>query len=275
MIILKKCFIILLSVSTLISTTNISNKMNQVEYSAHTQFDYSIKHKHNKTYKKHNYKHYNNIINISTSTVATDDYTIKTSTSTVTNNINNDTDNKNNTNNANCSNNVNENANNINTNINNTDNTNCEENKETLINIDIPRNTYSKPYEDGKYINCTSSKEYQTLKKCSIDEKGHYRLNEYYAVAMGTYFSDVGSKYLITLDTGKSFKVIKVDTKDDKDVTNYMIDQNGGIIEFIIDENTAYNYYGVGDNGYVLNGSYNNTDEFNGNIIKIEEIKGD
>ena len=252
--------------------------MNQVEYSAHTQFDYSIKHKHNKNYKKHNYKHYNNIINISTSTVATDDYTIKTSTSTVTNNINNDTDNKNNTNNANCSNNVNENANNtcnINTNINNTDNANCEENKETLINIDIPRNTYSKPYEDGKYINCTSSKEYQTLKKCSIDEKGHYRLNEYYAVAMGTYFSDVGSKYLITLDTGKSFKVIKVDTKDDKDVTNYMVDQNGGIIEFIIDEKTASDYYGIGDNGYVLNGSYNNTDEFNGNIIKIEEIKGD
>ena len=64
-------------------------------------------------------------------------------------------------------------------------------------------------------------------------------------------------------------------TKDDKDVTNYMVDQNGGIIEFIIDENTALNYYGIGDNGYVLNGSYNNADEFNGKIIKIEEIKGD
>ena len=43
-------------------------------------------------------------------------------------------------------------------------------------------------------------------------------------------------------------------------------------IEFIIDENTALNYYGVGDNGYVLNGSYNNADEFNGNIIKIIQI---
>ena len=54
--------------------------------------------------------------------------------------------------------------------------------------------------------------------------------------------------------------------------TNGMIDHTGGMIEFIIDTEKASSYYGVGKNGYVLNGSFNNHDDFNGKIVKIEQI---
>ena len=142
------------------------------------------------------------------------------------------------------------------------------------INIDIPTHTDAKTYEDGKYITNKSSSAYEWLSKCSVDERGHYMYDDkYHAVAMGNYFDDVGSKYCVTLDTGRIFYIIKCDVKQDKHTTNRIIDSSGAMIEFIIDENMAEQYYGIGENGYILNGNFNNREEFQGRIISMEQIK--
>lgn len=158
-------------------------------------------------------------------------------------------------------------------NISKQNNIEVKELKREFVNIDIPTYTFSKPYEDGKLITDKTSLAYKWLSECEVDSRGHYMYqNKYYAVAMGTYFDEVGSRYRITLDTGKEFYVIKCDTKQDRHTTNRMIDHTGGMIEFIIDTDTASSYYGVGKNGYVLNGNFNNCDDFNGKIVKIEQI---
>lgn len=148
-----------------------------------------------------------------------------------------------------------------------------EINEANMVNIEIPTYTYAKTYEDGGLITDTTSDCYEWISQCEIDEAGHYRYGEYYAVAMGNYFDEVGSKYKVTLDTGRTFYVIKCDVKQDQHTTNQMIDSSGAILEFIIDTETASNYYGVGSNGYILNGSFNNHENFNGNVVKIEMIE--
>lgn len=142
------------------------------------------------------------------------------------------------------------------------------------IEISIPTNTYSKTYEDGCFITDKTSPAYQMLSQCAIDYRGHYMYDEtYYAVAMGNYFDDVGSKYVVTLDGGSQFKIIKCDVKQDIHTINRMIDGAGAIIEFIINGSVASEYYGIGENGYILGGSFNNSEEFHGKIIGIEQIK--
>lgn len=142
-----------------------------------------------------------------------------------------------------------------------------------LVSIDIPTYTYAKTYEDGGLITNKTSQAYEWISKCDIDERGHYMYEDkYHAVAMGNYFDNVGSKYLVTFDSGKTIYVIKCDVKQDKHTTNQMIDGSGAMIEFIVDTEKASDYYWVGENGYILNGSFNNHDDFNGNIIKIEQI---
>lgn len=142
------------------------------------------------------------------------------------------------------------------------------------IAIDIPTHTYSKTYEDGRLITDRTSPAYQMLSQCDVDYRGHYMYdNLYYAVAMGNYFDDVGSKYIVTLEDGNQFKVIKCDVKQDRHTTNRMLDQAGAMIEFIINDLVAAQYYGVDTNGYILGGSFNNCDNFQGRIASIEQIK--
>lgn len=151
--------------------------------------------------------------------------------------------------------------------------TGVEKSEQILVNIDIPTHTYSKPYEDGSLIIDETSLAYKWISNCEVDYRGHYMYGgKYYAVAMGTYFDDVGSKYKVSLDTGKEIYVIKCDTKQDQHTIDRMIDHTGGMIEFIIDTEVASSYYGIGTNGYIMNGSFNNHDDFNGKIVKIEQI---
>ena len=132
--------------------------------------------------------------------------------------------------------------------------------------IDIPTYTQSKTYEDGSLITDTTSEAYNILSQCYIDERGHYMYEDYYAVAMGNYFDDVGSRYIVTLDDGSQFKIIKCDVKQDQHTTNRMLDSSGAMIEFIINTYQASQHYGVGVNGYILNGSFNNHEDFQGCI---------
>lgn len=98
---------------------------------------------------------------------------------------------------------------------------------------------------------------------------GEYGIEQdYYMIALGSYYgTEIGTKYRITLDTGKIFYGALADCKSDKHTnsTNQYISHNGNVVEFLIDKTK-------------LNKSVRKTGNagahapLKGNIIKIEKI---
>lgn len=135
--------------------------------------------------------------------------------------------------------------------------------------------TDTKSYMDYRKITDTTSPQYKLIHSDEIflDEKGFLR-DEFlaYGVAMGSAWGDVGSKYTITLDNGISFDVIKVEEKSDlhTDSTN-TYDPFGGIIEFVIDTKSDWMISNTWSNGLIFQGSFNNCEDFKGEIVSVEE----
>jgi len=125
----------------------------------------------------------------------------------------------------------------------------------------------NKTYMDYRALN-TSSAQYKLLMTMTIREGLFYTFDGYIAVALGSYFGPLGSKYSITLSSGVVLDVIKAEEKADRH-TNDGCEQkwDKSVIEFVIDSQTLP--YWVGSKGYFLNGNFNNADEFYGDIIKI------
>lgn len=126
-----------------------------------------------------------------------------------------------------------------------------------------------KTYMDGSKITNRSSAAYQTIKTTTISDDGFYKQGEYYAVALGNYYGPVGTKYRITLSSGKQFYAIKSDTKSDADTYNRCTHiSDGSMIEFIVDVATIKRVYPK----VSLYGNFNVLEQFNGNVVKIEKI---
>ena len=117
-----------------------------------------------------------------------------------------------------------------------------------------------------------SSNQYKYINESGrIEIKNGYLMeNEYIGVALGSYFGEIGSKYVFTLDTGKELKVVKVEEKADEPTINGCQHKwDSSVIEFVIDSS----YFKKSSNGYVFNGNFNNVEEFKGKIIKIEKVE--
>lgn len=130
-----------------------------------------------------------------------------------------------------------------------------------------------KSYMDGSTVTDTNSAQYQLLSTMHINEKGHYETDDgYIAIALGSYYGPVGTKYIVELNTGITFKAIKADQKSDEHVYNgcqHRID--GSMLEFILDTEVAGNYFGI-KNGYVCGGNLNNSLDYNGAITSIKRV---
>jgi ribonucleoside-triphosphate reductase len=98
---------------------------------------------------------------------------------------------------------------------------------------------------DYRYITDTTSDQWELSQIAYTDEYGLRKVNDYYCVAMGSYYSEnVGDKFEITLENGNKFNVIIGDLKQDchTDATNQytpVYDNNGNfyganVIEFIV-----------------------------------------
>lgn len=113
------------------------------------------------------------------------------------------------------------------------------------------------------------------MKTLRPNKQGLYESEDgFLGVALGNYYGSVGDKFKITLEGGNVLHVIKADTKADKDTINKCSHKtDGSSIEFVIDQQKAYNYYG-GSNGLPLNGNFNNHDDYKGNIVKVEKYVG-
>ena len=164
------------------------------------------------------------------------------------------------------------NANNTKSNI-NKDN----ENAETLEEMQIPNcDTSFKSYMDYRYITNKASDQYKLQLSAWTDNMGLRKVDDYYLVAMGTYYSDtIGDKFRITLEGDKTFDVmigdVKADIHTDKNnmySTVYNSDgsfKSANVIEFIVDKKTI-------SKKVKLWGDVSAYDEFAGNIVKIERI---
>ena len=138
--------------------------------------------------------------------------------------------------------------------------------------IEVCSNSSAKSYMDYKMITDKSSNQYKYINESGkIEIKNGYLMeNEYIGVALGSYFGEIGSKYVFTLDTGKELKVVKVEEKADEHTINGCQHKwDSSVIEFVIDSS----YFKKSSNGYVFNGNFNNVEEFKGKIIKIEKVE--
>ena len=104
------------------------------------------------------------------------------------------------------------------------------------------------------------------------DEYGLRRYNNDYLVALGSYYStDIGDRFEVTLDTGKTFTVMMADGKwdidcDENNMYTPTIDYNGeyagNLLEFIMDKySVSSEMYGYGSLDYY--------DAFKGSVIKM------
>lgn len=92
--------------------------------------------------------------------------------------------------------------------------------------------------------------------------------DNYYLIALGSYYgTEIGTKYRITLDTGRVFYGVLAECKADihTNITNQYVSHNTNIVEFLVDTKKL--------NNSVLNmGSANVYMPLNGKIAKIEKI---
>lgn len=92
----------------------------------------------------------------------------------------------------------------------------------------------------------------------------------YVGVAIGSYYADnIGDRFIITFEDGSQVKIIVVDMKADKDTingANHITD--GSMIEFVIDVELANESYPDA----IIMGDFNWTEEYSGNISKIEKV---
>ena len=137
-----------------------------------------------------------------------------------------------------------------------------------------PKGDLSKTYMDYRSIKNTSSEQWRLLQTMDICDDGFIRDSDgYVAVALGSYFGDIGSRWIFYLDGGKILPVVKVDQKQDKHTCKdniYGLD-NWDIIEFIVDSSKMPKF----PNGYVYGGNFNNNPDVSGEVMGWVEVESE
>lgn len=109
--------------------------------------------------------------------------------------------------------------------------------------------------DDEGFIRCSGERD------LGIDQ-------DYYLVALGSYYgTKIGTKYRITLDTGRVFYAALADCKSDihTNSTNQYVPFNKNVVEFLVDTSVL-------NKDVKRMGSANVYMPLNGNITKIERI---
>ena len=158
-----------------------------------------------------------------------------------------------------------------------------ETNKPKLIvkytSLNIPNiNSSFKSWMSHKAVTNKQSPQYKFINKYGwVDAEGFMRAScepdlgvrqDYYMIALGSYYgTTIGTKYKITLDTGRVFYGVLSECKSDihTNSTNQYVTHNKNIIEFLVDETKL--------NSLVKNmGSANVYMPLNGSVSKIEKM---
>lgn len=128
-----------------------------------------------------------------------------------------------------------------------------------------------KTYMDYRAITDKSSNQYRYIQAyMTVGDDGFlYDEDGFIGVALGSHFGPIGSKWEIVLDTGITFKAVKIDEKADRHVYNgCQHKQDGSVVEFVIDSRK----FEKASNGYVWQGNFNNNPDFKGKISAIYKV---
>ena len=143
--------------------------------------------------------------------------------------------------------------------------------------LDVCADSTAKTYMDYRMTTVVNSRQYQFIhNNLTVDENTGFLYDEegFIAVALGSYYGEIGDRFYFTLDSNIVLPLVKAEEKADEDTDStgcyHLIDSS--IIEFVIDDDYAKNYFWSNGNGLVLNGNYNNFDLFSGEIIKVEKV---
>lgn len=143
------------------------------------------------------------------------------------------------------------------------------------VSIGACNTSSTKTYEDYRMITDPASRQYKHIHThMTVDPTTGFLLDEdgFIGVALGYLFGEIGTRYYIVLDTGIIIPVVKIDAKASVDATDgCSANVNASVIEFVIDADVAYEYFG-GGNGLVNNGNYNNHQYLNGHILDFELV---
>lgn len=125
----------------------------------------------------------------------------------------------------------------------------------------------NKTYMDYRSLDVDSN-QYKLLSTLATKDGFFFDMDGYMAVALGSYFGELGSRYELELDSGIVLKVIKVEEKADRHTFDGCQQRwDKSVVEFVIDGEKIK--YAMGENGYILNGNFNNHEDFKGDIIRI------
>lgn len=141
--------------------------------------------------------------------------------------------------------------------------------------VEMVYQTSAKTYMDYRAITDVNSIQYNFIQEeMIICEDGFLRDTEgFIGVAMGSYFGDIGNRFICYLDNGKIIPVIKVEAKNDAHtVYGFCGSTAYEIIEFVIDAQANWMQENVWENGYVFSGNFNNYEDFSGTIVAIEKV---
>lgn len=124
---------------------------------------------------------------------------------------------------------------------------------------------------DYREITNKQSKQYKLIKNLIKSSDGLLRDNDgYIAVALGSYYGEIGDRYIIKLSNGNEVKIIKADEKSDKDTINGCYHKSDkSMIEVIVDRDKIKNSYSIAERM----GDFNYSDLFNGSIERIYLIE--
>ena len=128
-----------------------------------------------------------------------------------------------------------------------------------------------KSYMLRSAITNKNSVQYKFIEENMEAQNGLYVDKEgYIGVALGSWFGDIGTRWIFELSSGLKLYTVKIEHKDDKHTLNgceHLEDKS--VIEFVIDHET--NPYWIGSNGLILNGNFNRV--FDGTIVSVRKDK--
>lgn len=143
--------------------------------------------------------------------------------------------------------------------------------------IEVCAKQGAKTYMDYRMTTVVSSRQYQFIhNELTVDSNTGFLYDKdgFIAVALGSFYGEIGDRYYFTLDSGIVLPLVKAEEKADEDTDAmgcyHLIDTS--IIEFVIDSDYAGEYFFSNGNGLVLNGNYNNYWLFKGDIEKVEKV---
>ena len=138
-----------------------------------------------------------------------------------------------------------------------------------LKTYDVPTGHSFKSYTNYKLLS-KSSKQGQLQQQAYTGETGIRMVDDYYCAALGTYYDgNIGDKFLVTLSSGRQFKMILCDVKADHhtDEKHQYTKVNGCMIEFYVDYDALSSHVKrMGNISYI--------DGFEGEITCIQKIQG-